>query len=216
MMEGLSSSVVDVRTGLALRTKRRQAVMARAEMVRPLERLRSVGAAIPQVIAGSLLIALSAQLSVRLPLSPVPITAQTLAVLWVGALLGPAQGAAAVISYLAAGLAGLPVFAGGQAGPLVLLGPSGGYLLGFVAAGAATGWLFKRGWGAGIGSTVVALAIGNAMIYLIGVPWLSVFVGRQRAIAAGLLPFMLGDGLKLMMATAALALGPELLQGTKE
>jgi biotin transporter BioY len=98
----------------------------------------------------------------------------------------------------------------------VLLGPSGGYLLGFVAAGAATGWLFKRGWGAGIGSTVVALAIGNAMIYLIGVPWLSVFVGRQRAIAAGLLPFMLGDGLKLMMATAALALGPELLQGTKE
>jgi biotin transporter BioY len=54
------------------------------------------------------------------------------------------------------------------------------------------------------------------MTYLIGVPWLSVFVGRQRAIAAGLLPFMLGDGLKLMMATAALALGPELLQGTKE
>jgi biotin transport system substrate-specific component len=185
-------------------------------MVRPVETLRSVSVVVPQVIAGSLLIALSAQLSVRLPLSPVPITAQTLAVLWVGALLGPTQGAASVLSYLAAGLMGLPVFASGSAGAAALLGPTGGYLVGFVAAAYITGWLFRHGWGTGIGSTAMALAMGNSMIYLIGVPWLSLFVGRQSAVAAGLTPFLLGDGLKLMMATAALALGPGWLRGMKE
>ena len=190
--------------------------MARAEIVRPVERLQSVGMVIPQVIAGSLLIALSAQLSVRLPFSPVPITAQTLAVLWVGALLGPTQGAASVLSYLAAGLAGLPVFASGKVGALTLLGPTGGYLIGFVVAAYVTGWLFDRGWGEDVGSTAMALVVSNGMIYLIGLPWLSVFVGRQSAIAAGLTPFLLGDGLKLTMATAALALGPELSRGMKE
>lgn len=188
--------------------------MARVEMVRSVEQQpRSIWAVVPQVMAGSLLIALSAQLSVRLPLSPVPITAQTLAVLWVGALLGSKQGAAAVISYLAAGLAGLPVFAGGKAGALVLAGPTGGYLIGFVAAAYVTGWLFEHGWGQGIGSTAMAFIVGNGMIYLLGVPWLSLFVGRHRAVATGLTPFLLGDGLKWIMATAALALGPGRRQG---
>lgn len=190
--------------------------MARVEIVRPVETLRSAGMVIPQVIAGSLLIALGAQLSVRLPLSPVPITAQTLAVLWVGALLGPTQGAASVLSYLAAGLIGLPIFASGSAGAVALLGPTGGYLIGFVIAAYVTGWFFQHGWGTGIGSTAMALAIGNVMIYLIGLPWLSLFVGRQNVVAAGLVPFLLGDGLKLMMATAALALGPGRLRGMKE
>ncbi len=190
--------------------------MARVEMVRSVDKLRSVGKAIPQVMAGSLLIALSAQLSVRLPFSPVPITAQTLAVLWVGALLGARLGAATVLSYLVAGLMDLPVFAGGRAGIVVLAGPTGGYLIGFVTAAYVTGWLFEHGWGRGIGSVAMALFLGNGMIYLFGLPWLSGFVGWQRAIATGLMPFALGDGLKLMMATAALALGSGLRQGMKE
>jgi len=183
-------------------------------MVRSVEQQRrSIRTVVPQVIAGSMLIALSAQLSVRLPLSPVPITAQTLAVLWVGALLGSKQGAVSVLSYLAAGLVGLPVFASGRAGAVVLAGPTGGYLIGFVAAAYATGWLFEHGWDQGIGSTAMAFLVGNGMIYLLGVPWLSLFVGPQRAIATGLMPFLLGDGLKWMMATAALALGLGRRQG---
>lgn len=156
------------------------------------------------VVAASLLIVLGAQVQVRLPFSPVPVTLQTFAVLLAGALLGSRRGALAVLAYLAQGLMGLPVFAGWRGGVAHLLGPTGGYLLGFVAAAFVTGVLFERGWGAKPISAFLALLAGNAVIYALGLPWLALYVGAGRAVALGLAPFVIGDAAKIVCAAALL------------
>ncbi len=156
------------------------------------------------VIAGSLLTALAARMSIPLPFTPVPITGQTFAVLLIGAVLGSRRGAVSMAVYLAQGLAGLPVFAGGQAGLAVLLGPTGGYLIGFIAAAFITGWLAEHGWDRRPFTTAVAMALGNIVIYLFGVPWLAAFAGIERAPLLGLVPFLPGDVLKIGLATLAL------------
>lgn len=152
------------------------------------------------VVGASLLMALSAGLRVHLPFSPVPLTAQTLVVLLSGALLGSRRGAFAVLLYLLQGMLGLPVFAGGAAGVATLWGPTGGYLLGFVAAAALTGWLAERGWGYHFGTILLALGLGNLVIYAVGIPWLAVFVGGDAAWALGGRPFIVGDVIKLALA----------------
>ncbi|MFB0516100.1 MAG: biotin transporter BioY, partial [Candidatus Neomarinimicrobiota bacterium] len=128
------------------------------------------------VAGGSFLVALSAQAAFRLPFSPVPITGQTLAVLLVGALLGSVRGAVSLLLYLAEGIAGLPVFAAGGAGVAYFLGPTGGYLVGFVFAAALTGLLAERGWDRRVGSTLIAMLIGTVAIYAAGLAWLAVYV----------------------------------------
>jgi biotin transport system substrate-specific component len=158
------------------------------------------------VVAGSLIVALSAQVAVRLPFSPVPVTAQTLAVLLVGATLGSKRGALSLLAYLVEGLAGLPVFAAGASGPAYLLGPTGGYLAGFVAAAFLTGWLVERGWGKQVGRALLAMLAGSATIYLFGLSWLTLFAGRQ-ALALGLLPFLAGDVVKVLAGAALLPAG---------
>ncbi len=152
------------------------------------------------IIGGSILVALAAQVALRLPFSPVPITGQTFGVLVVGALLGSKRGAAAILAYLAEGVMGLPVFAGGGSGAAWLAGPTGGYLAGFVAAAFVTGWLFERGWDRRLPLAVVALVAGNAVIYLLGLPWLARWVGADSVLSAGLFPFLPGDALKLVAA----------------
>ena len=122
------------------------------------------------VLVGSAFIALMAQVSVPLPFSPVPITGQTLAVLLVGALLGTARGAMTAALYLGWGIVGLPVFAGGTFGLARLAGPTGGYLVGFIAAAAVVGHLAQRGWDRRPRTCALALAIGNLVIYLFGLP----------------------------------------------
>jgi biotin transport system substrate-specific component len=156
------------------------------------------------VVAGSLLTALAAQVSIPLPFTPVPITGQTFAVLLVGAALGSRRGAASMALYVAQGLAGLPVFAGGKAGLAVLLGPTGGYLIGFIAAAFVTGWLAERGWDRRPLTTALAMVLGNLVIYLLGVSWLAVFVGISKAPLLGMVPFIPGDILKIVLATVAL------------
>jgi len=155
------------------------------------------------VIGGSLVVALSAQVAIRLPFSPVPVTGQTLAVLLVGALLGRRRGAMSLLAYLAEGLVGLPVFAGGASGPAYAAGPTGGYLIGFVAAAYVAGWLAERGWDRRAWSAMLAMLAGNAVIYIFGLSWLAVYVG-PRALALGMLPYLAGDALKLALATALL------------
>ncbi len=167
---------------------------------RELERVR----AITSVVAASLLIALGAQVRIPLPFSPVPVTLQTFAVLLVGAQLGSRRGALAVLAYLAQGLVGLPVFAGWSGGVAHLLGPTGGYLLGFVAAAYLTGFLFERGWGARLLTAGAALLAGNVAIYALGLPWLALYVGAGRALALGLAPFIVGDVAKVVGATVLL------------
>lgn len=167
------------------------------------------------ILAGSLLVALAARVTIPLPFSPVPITGQTFAVLLVGALLGSRAGAAAMIAYLAEGAMGLPVFAGGRGGADVLVGPTAGYLYGFVAAAFVTGWLCERGWDRRVTTAALAMLVGNVVIYLFGLPWLAYFVGPDRVLVAGLLPFIPGDLLKLVLAALALPGGWKLIGQTR-
>jgi biotin transport system substrate-specific component len=161
---------------------------------------------LPLVLAASGLIALSAQVAIPLPFSPVPVTAQTLALLLLAAALGRARAAAAALAYVAEGVAGLPVFAGGALGPQVLLGPTGGYLAGFIPAAWLVGALAERGFDRRFGGTALAMLAGNAVVLLIGAGWLARFTGAERAFALGVAPFLVGDLVKTAVAAALLPL----------
>ena len=163
------------------------------------------------VVGGSLVVALSAQLMVRLPFTPVPVTGQTLGVLLVGAALGARRGAAALALYLMEGAAGLPFFAGGMAGAAVLLGPTGGYLVAFPLAAFVTGWAAERGWDRNFFTTAAAMTLGVAVIFAGGLSWLSLFVGWERVWVTGLLPFLPGAVIKIAAASAALPLAWKLI-----
>jgi biotin transport system substrate-specific component len=149
------------------------------------------------------LVAVSAQIVVPVPGTPVPMTLQPLAVLIVGGLLGARLGAAALALYLLAGVAGLPVFAGGGAGLARLMGPTGGYLLAFPAAAAVTGAVaWSAGTGAGQRLRMVAGAVlGLAVIHAGGAAHLALLGGDPAlAIRVGVVPFLLGDLIKVGLA----------------
>jgi biotin transport system substrate-specific component len=156
------------------------------------------------------LLAASAWLSV--PFYPVPLTMQTLAVLVVGGLLGPRLGVAAVAGYLGLGLTGAPIFHSGLAGPVVLLGPTGGYLLGFLPAALVMGYAAVWARGSSLRRLVllgVGAILAETSIYLLGVPWLAfVYTGGDivRAAEVGAVPYLLGDALKAAVAIAAVRL----------
>ncbi len=159
------------------------------------------------VFAGSLLIAALAQ--VMIPIGMVPVSGSTLGVMLVGSLLGSRRGAAAVIAYLIEGLAGLPVFSGFSMGAAVLLGTTGGYLLGFIPAAFVTGWLAERGWDRRFFSACAAMLIGNAVVFAVGVPWLAAVLGWDWGAAwrQGVVPFVpLDAGAKVLLAASLLPL----------
>jgi len=164
------------------------------------------------ILSGALIIALSAQIAIPLPFSPVPITGQTFSVLLTGALLGSKRGSLAVITYLAEGAIGFPVFAGGKAGILNFLGPTGGYLIGFIVAAFITGLLAERGWDRRVWTTFLAMLFGNIAIYMSGLLWLFRFVGIEKLLPLGFYPFIPGDVLKLTMAAILLPTGWRLLK----
>ena len=172
-----------------------------ADILRPTRRCPALIYDAALIIAGSLLVALSAQIAVGYP---VPITAQTFAVLMIAALLGARRAAACMILYLAEGAVGLPVFAQAKAGPAAFAGPTGGYLVGFVLAAYVVGLLAERGWDRRIATTALAMIIGNLMIYALGLSWLVLLIGLNRAMTTGLYPFIPGDLLKIALATALL------------
>jgi biotin transport system substrate-specific component len=161
---------------------------------------------------------LAAQLSIRLPFTPVPITGQTFAVLLGGAALGWRRGLAGMLLYLAVGLTPwMPWFAEGEGGTDMLQAPSFGYLVGFVAAAALVGWLAGRGWDRTPPRTVLTMIAGNLVIYAIGLPWLmaAVDVGLAKGLELGVTPFLAGDGLKILLA-AGLLPGAWALVGRQE
>ena len=160
---------------------------------------------------GALLVAAAAQVVVPVPLSPVPMTLQPLAVLVVGGLLGAAAGASALVLYIALGVMGLPVFAGGGSGLLHLIGPTGGYLLAFPVAAGITGALIRPA-PTSVLRVLLACALGMAIIHIGGVAQLALLGGDPAlAFRVGLLPFLTGDLLKVGLAAAVvLAVGPRL------
>ena len=185
--------------------------MTVADSFRPVAKSYALVYDIGCILAGTLFIALSARVAIPLPFSPVPITGQTLAVLLMAVLLGSHRASLCALTYLAEGAVGYPVFARGAAGVAHLLGPTGGYLFGFVAAAYAVGLLAERGWDSRYSTAFLAMLAGNVIIYLFGLPWLAVFVGWERTLALGLLPFIPGDIAKLLVATALLPWGRRLL-----
>ncbi len=154
---------------------------------------------------GALFVAALAQVEIRLPFTPVPITGQTFGVLLVAAALGSKRGAASLASYLVMGMFGLPFFAGGAHGLNVILGATGGYLIGFIAAAYIIGLLAERGLERNLGTSLLPFFLGTVIIYVCGVTWLALVLGSfSKAIAAGLLPFLVGDTIKLVAASVAL------------
>ena len=158
------------------------------------------------ILAGTLLIALSAQVVFYLPGNPVPYTGQTFGVLLSAGALGFRRGLASSLLYLLIGLVGLPVFAGGKHGLEILEGATGGYLVGFVVASGIVGRLAELGWDRNLLGAIGAMLIGEVAIYAIGVPWLAAtYEGGNlgAAINDGLLPYVLSDALKMVLAAAA-------------
>ena len=165
------------------------------------------------VLGGSLLIGVTSQLTIPLPV--VPVTGQTFAVLLLGMLFGARLGVWTVLTYLLEGAAGLPVFSGGRSGPAMLLGPTGGYLVGFLAAAAVVGLLAQRGWDRRVHTTIAAMVLGNLVLYGFGLGWLAHWVGAANALAVGLYPFVAGEVIKVALAAAVLPLGWGFLAGMK-
>jgi biotin transport system substrate-specific component len=147
------------------------------------------------------LTALAAQLTIRLPFTPVPITGQTFAVLATGTALGWRRGLLSQLLYVVAGL-GLPIYAGGKHGWAELTGASGGYLVGFIVAAALIGLLCQRRQDRNLLTSIPAMLAGNAVIYAFGLPWLahSLHVSGTKAVEYGLAPFIVGDTVKLLLA----------------
>lgn len=150
-------------------------------------------------LLGSLIMATCAQIAMPLPFTPVPITGQTFGVLLVGTMLGAKRGALSAVFYLLEGAMGLPVFAGFKGGLPHLLGPTGGYLFGFIATAYVVGYLAERGWDRGVLKTALIMLVGNTVTYLFGLSWLSYFVGISNVFALGFIPFLIGDVLKIIV-----------------
>jgi biotin transport system substrate-specific component len=162
-------------------------------------------------LLGSALLTLSAK--VQVPFYPVPMTLQTLVVLLLGLALGWRLAFATVLLYLAEGAIGLPVFAGTPdkgIGLPYMVGPTGGYLVGFALAAAVTGWIAGRR--RDLLAVVAAVAAGTATIWVLGLLWLVTLVGFRQAIALGLMPFLLGDVVKAALAVALGTAGGELVR----
>ncbi|MCZ0962651.1 biotin transporter BioY [Paracoccus sp. EF6] len=177
-------------------------MMSRTGLVGP--GARTLYRHLPLTAALAALITLAAK--VQVPFWPVPMTMHTLAVMTIALLAGPRVAVGAMAAYLAAGAAGLPVFSGSPArgiGIAYMAGPTGGYLLGYLLAAGLVGWLALGG---GTLRRVLAMLAGLAVIYAVGAAWLSAFVPADKVLAVGVLPFLLGDLLKIGVAALLAAL----------
>jgi biotin transport system substrate-specific component len=145
---------------------------------------------------------------VVIPLQPVPITGQTLAVILVGSTLGALRGALSMVLYLALGVVGLPWFSEASSGWHAVAGPTGGYIVGFIAAAALTGWLAQRTWDRRVLGAFVSMSAGTLVTFAVGLPWLAASLGLslEQTLAAGLYPFIVGGVIKALLAAGILPL----------
>ena len=163
------------------------------------------------ILAGSLLIAIAAQIAIPVSFSPVPLTMQPLAVLLVGVVLGSKRGAAAAALYLLEGASGLPVFSLGRGGVIWLAGPTAGYLLSYPFAAFVAGWFSEHGWGGNVARAVAGMLVALGVIYLGGWAWLSVLTDARTAVATGVAPFIIPDVVKIALGAALLPFAQRLI-----
>jgi len=157
------------------------------------------------VLGGNILLVLSAKSQV--PFWPVPMTMQTLVVVLLGVFLGAKLGALTVGLYLAEGVLGMPVFANSPErgiGVSYLMGPTGGYLVGFLLAAGVTGFLTARGLTRSVLGSVIALTAGHGIIFALGLAWLATLIGWEAAIASGFLPFVAGTVVKVLLGASVI------------
>jgi len=176
--------------------------MTRSALIPTLVPNQTLAKQIGLVVGGAALTAICAQVSI--PWEPVPFTLQTLAVTLCGISLGWRLGLMSQLAYLAAGAAGMPIFANGAFGVQRLFGETAGYLWAFVLAAGLLGWLAEKGWDRKVGWTALALGLANLMILGVGALWLSVFYGLQTAFATGFAPFVTGAVAKSLVVVAAM------------
>lgn len=156
------------------------------------------------VLGASLIIGLFAPASIRLPFTVVPIVLQSHVILLLGVLLGSKRAALATLAFLCEGAMGLPVFSGCTAGIARLVGPTGGYLLGWVLGAYVVGLMVEKARERTVKGVFFAMGVGNLVIFLCGLPWLSLFIGVEKAILLGLIPFIAGDFLKIILSLKVL------------
>ena len=156
------------------------------------------------MLGATIFIALSAQIAIPLPFTPIPITGQTFAVLLTGAILGSRRGSLAVLIYMLEGISGIPVFAKAGFGIAHVMGPSGGYLLGFIPAAYICGFLAEHGWDRHLITSFLTMTIGTCIIFFFGIFWLAQFVSTKNALVQGLYPFIPGAIIKITLATVLL------------
>lgn len=173
--------------------------MSSTTLASTLVRSQSLVREVALMVAGVAIIGIAAQIVVPLSFTPVPITGQTLGVLLIGGAYGARRGGITSLAYVALGCAGLPVFASGSSGFEVLLSATGGYLIGMPLAAGVVGWASEHGWDRRLRSSLIAMVAGNVVIYLVGASWLAVAlgVGAGTAISLGVVPFVLGDVIKI-------------------
>ncbi|MGV8896462.1 MAG: biotin transporter BioY [Rhodoglobus sp.] len=172
---------------------------------------RTLARDVALVVAGAALTAVSAQIAV--PLWPVPVTGQTLAVLLVGVTLGAVRGGVSMVLYALLGIVGLPVFSESSSGWGVVAGPTGGYIIGFIFAAILTGWLAQREWDRKLLRAFVAFLVGSGVTFAFGLPWLAAYLGAVGAptdlnyvLSAGLYPFILGGVVKAVLGAGIITL----------
>jgi len=177
-------------------------------------RQRNVFLDIAMVALSVVFLAIIAKISI--PLWPVPITMQTFGVFTIAFFFGSFRGSVSLLAYALAGLLGLSVFAGYNSGLPVFLGPSGGYIVGFIFAAFAVGYLIEKGYGRTWKSVLLVILVGEIVIYAFGLPWLAVALPQLTffgVLKAGLIPFIIGDTVK---ALGAVALFPYLWKGAEK
>jgi len=159
---------------------------------------------LPLLATFNLILIACSYLSINVPFSPVPITGQTFGILLVAMALGRVRGTAVVMAYLLEGAMGLPVFAGGSAGIAKFVGPTGGYLVGFVGSAYLVGYLADKGWDKSFSKATLAMLFGTAFIFLTGLSQLSFFVPTETLFTMGLIPFLPGALIKIAVASIIL------------
>lgn len=153
------------------------------------------------VVLGIAALAIMAKVQVFLPGNPVPVTLTTFGVLTIGAAYGARLGLITILGYLLLGALGFAVFAGDKAGLTYMMGGTGGYLVGYALAAVALGYVARMGWDRNVGLMALAMLVGNALIYVLGLLWLNQFAtGWAQTLEWGITPFLIGDALKLGLA----------------